>query len=292
MASNGEKRECKFVMPPKKKPKEGVIPKVKDLTGGPATKVPPPEKVMRKLGDASMVVGVDIETADWVERKNNTSKGQFGFYHFCHPDDYSQKIVQIGWALGGSREGGPLLHSNECLVQPVGFAIAEKATQKHGISQDDAMQNGRPLVEVLTDFMIMIDQAEAIGARLVAHHLEFDAGIIDRQLHDAGLDHKSAQWREFARKGFCTMDPDVGAWAQRCMGRDVSPDERSAPMMSLRSATNLLLPKTDLVEHLQKYHHTAGADAQLHRLLYIALRSLVRANQEPQTGGPAEECSR
>ena len=50
-------------------------------------------------------------------------------------------------------------------------------------------------------------------------------------------------------------------------------------MMSLKVAANLLLPKSDLVESLQKYQHTAGADAQLHRLLYIALRSLVSRNQ-------------
>ena len=74
-----------------------------------------------------------------------------------------------------------------------------------------------------------------------------------------------SQWTAFARKGFCTMDPDIGAWAQRCLGRDVSPDEKSAPMLSLKAAVNLLLPETALVEGLQMYHHTAGADAQLHR---------------------------
>ena len=131
----------------------------------------------------------------------------------------------------------------------------------------------------------MVDRSEALGARLVVRHLEFDAGIIAQQLCDAGLAHKRDQWAAFARKGFCTMDPDVGAWAQRCRGRDVSPEERSAPMMSLKAAANLLLPKSELVAGLQEHHHTAGADAQLHRLLYIALRSMANMNRPPATTG-------
>ena len=55
MASNREKRECKFVMPPKKKPKERVIPKARDLTKSAAT--PPPNIVVQKLGSAKGVVG-------------------------------------------------------------------------------------------------------------------------------------------------------------------------------------------------------------------------------------------
>ena len=90
-----------------------------------------------------------------------------------------------------------------------------------------------------------------------------------------------AHWAAFARKGFCTMDPDVCAWAQRCKGRDVAPEDNStlALTLSLNAAASLLLPKISRVEYLQKHQHTAGADAELHRLLYIALRSLARANQ-------------
>ena len=84
-------------------------------------------------------------------------------------------------------------------------------------------------------------------------------------------------WTEYNK----CEDPDIGAWAQRCIRGDVSPDEKIAPMMSLKAAANLLLPKSDLVEGLQKYRHTAGADAQLHRLLYIALRSLAARNKDP-----------
>ena len=274
-------RPCKFkICVTKKQAPVPRVPKVSQLIAA-ATTVPPPEAVLRKLGGATIVVGVDIETADWVDRKKSTSKGQFGFFNFCHPDHLMQKIVQIGWAMGEVSEGAPLLEYQELLVQPEGFVIAERATALHGITQEAALSRGRPLRDVLCDFMDMVERAEARGARLVVHHLEFDAGNIDRQLSDAGLVHKRAQWAAFARKGFCTMDPDVCAWAQRCMGRDLASDDNSALVLtlSLKAAANLLLPKSDLIKDLQKNNHTAGADAQLHRLLYIALRSLAQANQ-------------
>ena len=83
--------------------KQAVVPKVPKVSqlriGGP-TGVAPPELVAQKLGDAAVVVGLGVEISDWVERMNTTSKGLFGFYHFCHPDDYMQKIVQIGCTQG------------------------------------------------------------------------------------------------------------------------------------------------------------------------------------------------
>ena len=60
--------------------KQAVVPKVHKISqlriGGP-TGVAPPELVSQKLSDAAVVVGLDVETSDWVDRKNTTSKGQF-----------------------------------------------------------------------------------------------------------------------------------------------------------------------------------------------------------------------
>ena len=277
-----EERPCKFkICVAKKQAVVPRVPKVSQLHIGGPTGVPPPDVVAQKLGDATIVLGVDIETGDWADKKQPTKKGQFGFFHFCHPDNLKQKIVQIGWSLGEAREDAPLLEHAELLVKPENFVIAEKATALHGITQEAALAQGRPLRDVLTEFMGVVGRAEALGARLVVRHLEFDAGNIAQQLADAGLDSMRAEWAAFARKGFCTMDPDVCAWAQRCKGRDVAPEDNStlALTLSLNAAASLLLPKISRVEYLQKHQHTAGADAQLHRLLYIALRSLARANQ-------------
>ena len=182
------------------------VPKISQLRIGGPTGVPPPDVVAQKLGDATVVVGLDIETADWVDKKQPTTKGKFGFFHFCHPDNFSQKIVQIGWAMGEARAGAPLWEYEEFLVKPENFMIAEKATAVHGITQETAMAHGRPLRDVLVDLMCMVRRAKTVGARMVVHHLAFDATIIDEQLGEAGLEHERAEWVAFASAGFCTME--------------------------------------------------------------------------------------
>ena len=61
--------------------KQAVVPKVPKISqlriGGP-TGVAPPELVSQKLSDAAVVVGLDVETSDWVDRKNTTSKASLG----------------------------------------------------------------------------------------------------------------------------------------------------------------------------------------------------------------------
>ena len=83
-----------FVMPPQNGPKVQVIPKLEDLTE--STAGPLPDIVVQKHGDATIVVGVDFEAADWVNKKQPITKEPNGFFHFCHPENASQKIVQIG----------------------------------------------------------------------------------------------------------------------------------------------------------------------------------------------------
>ena len=90
------------------------------------------------------------------------------------------------------------------------------------------------------------------------------------------LHHLLLRWFGIARKGFCTMDPDVGAWVQACNGRDVHRGEHANAVMSLAKAVKLLLHHNEEVQRLLTAAHTAGADSQLHRLVYIALCALVK----------------
>ena len=61
-----------FVMPPQNGPKVQVIPKLEDLTE--STAGPLPGIVVQKHGDATIVVGVDFEAADWVDKKQPITK--------------------------------------------------------------------------------------------------------------------------------------------------------------------------------------------------------------------------
>ena len=59
---------------------------------------------------------------------------------------------------------------------------------KHGISQDAAADAGHTLREALQAMLAALLQCCARGGRLVAHHIEFDAGILIEELRRASLE--------------------------------------------------------------------------------------------------------
>ena len=160
-------------------------------------------------------MGVDVETAGWEEGDTKASmhKGRFGFLTRCREEVFNQRIVQIGWAIGDLDAQSAATGFKERTIKPEGFAITEKATKFHGITHETAQQ-GVSLREAMVEFMGDIQQAAQQGGRVVIHHLEFDAGLIANELVNAGLEDLMEAWVEIAKKGFCTMDPDVGKWLQ------------------------------------------------------------------------------
>jgi len=162
------------------------------------------------------------------------------------------------------------------VIRPSGFEISAKGAACHGITQSDALNVGVPLREALMEFMGAMQRVADSGGRVVIHHLEFDAGIIARELYNTELENFLPLWRDVARQGFCTMDPEVCGWAQACHGRVFQPHE-SDNIMKLGKLLELLLWGNETVQRLtaSKKLHTAGGDAQAHRLVYVALRSLA-----------------
>ena len=71
------------------------------------------------------------------------------------------------------------------------------------------------------------------------------------------------------------MNPYLGKWALNCFGQD-SKSEPSKHTLRLQDLTRLLVKGHD---DLKAQRHTAGADAQLHRLLIIELIGLVKESQ-------------
>ena len=260
--------------PPPKKARTA-IPRVADLPTGIPSAVKPPPIVRQKFGDDELVVGVDVETADWKEGgpKPGMHKGAFGFLTRCREDVFNERIVQIGWAIGNSDPQSAATKYKEIVIKPDGFVISDKAIKFHGITNERA-QKGVSLRDALTEFMAEMQQAAKRGCRVVIHHLEFDAGLIARELVNAGLDDLVDPWTAIAQNGFCTMDPDVGKWLQCCKGRDFEAHE-SKYVLPLRHMLDLLFPSNDKAPLLKSNLHTAAADAQAHRLVYNALRSLA-----------------
>jgi len=264
-------------MPPKKTRKEPVIPKARDYTR--TALVAPSREVEMNIGNAELIVGIDIETHDYEDIKSGLKKGQFGFFHLSDPCVFKQRIVQISWAIGGvDGDATALEEFEEYVVRPEGFAISEKATKKHSITHERALREGLPLRDVLERFMQAMARVEERQGRIGSHNFEFDAGIIMQELENANLHHWRRQWFDMAAKGFCTMDPAIGEWVQHCHGRDRTKDEDGKQVLGLDTLVSLLLPKVGATKTLLDKRHSAGADAQLHRLVFIAMmRMCARA---------------
>ena len=207
-------------------PKKGTkrpCPRAADIIPGPERRyVMPPTAVQAKLGGRVPLIGVDIETHDWTPLPSSTVKGsigQFGHYNLCTPCDIDEpRIVQIGWAVRGWGDRKTVV--TERLVRPVGFRVSEKATAFHGITHARAAERGVPLAHALADLMRAVLDVSSQGGRLVCHQLEFDAGIIAKEISRCKMEEASKLWAEIARAGICTMGPDIGIWIRQSFNDD------------------------------------------------------------------------
>ena len=102
------------------------------------------------------------------------------------------RLVQLAWILaneaGETMEGGAIIY-------PLDFEIPLKATQIHGISQQQALNTGENIRETLLALNQVMQQADT----LVAHNLNFDLGILQSEAlrQDLQLD--------WPRKRYCTV---------------------------------------------------------------------------------------
>ena len=275
--------KCKFVIPegfgPNKERRR--ICKASDVVvmDGVRRNVPPPTPLLKRLGEPDLVVGVDVETHDW--RDNSSNKGRFGRFNWYTLKDEEDiaygRIIQLGWVIGGTESVTPV-DVKTVLVKPGhDMCVSSKATVYHKISQDRLDQQGRPLEEALRMFMHEVTAAYERGARVVAHHFEFDAGVIWKELGRCGLTDLQIKWTEIARGGYCTMNPDVGRWTLECAGKEFGP-QNTMHTLGLKRMVILVAPQyLPMIEN----HHDAGADAQMARLIYVAL--LRRAQSHAKT---------
>jgi DNA polymerase III epsilon subunit-like protein len=224
-----------------------------------------PDVLKDKLSPiAPLVLGLDVETNDWeIHERIKGSIGEHGFYNICCPADLEARIVQLGWAI--HEDTGTVIV--ERVVRPDGFEISKKASEYHGISQKDAIEQGVALAEALRALMLNVQEVCRRGGRLVAHHLEFDAGIISREMRRAGLD-TAEEWSRLVRThGFCTMCPFLGRWLSQCFGRDAGA-ETAMNTLKLQQLVKWLVPPE---KRVSVRFHTAGADAHMTVEVYLAV---------------------
>ena len=269
---------------PKKGTKRPFLRAADILLGPERQYVMPPPVVAAKLGGKIPLIGVDIETHDWTPRcaiDQKGSIGQFGFYNTCLPCNIDEcRIVQIGWAIRdpGDRE----LVVTERLVRPDGFRVSDKATAFHGITHALAAKEGVPLADALAELMRLILELSGRGGRLVCHHLEFDAGIIAKELSRCKMADPSKLWAKIPRAGLCNMDPNIGSWVRQSFNDEVR-EPKTRNTFSLEELVPRLLPER--TELLAK-HHTGGAEACM--ILEVALALHELALPPPDSRGPEE----
>ncbi len=104
------------------------------------------------------------------------------------------RLVEIGWIL--TDQDGVILSENATLVIPDSFVIPDESTLIHGITTEEALNYGVPLVEALHTFCQIIHDADII----VAHNLSFDMRILVSELIRMGM--KNLLWDI---PGICTM---------------------------------------------------------------------------------------
>jgi DNA polymerase III subunit epsilon len=111
-------------------------------------------------------------------------------------------IVQLAWALFD--ENGKQIALYDRIIKPEGFVIPESAAAIHGISTQKALEEGRPVAEVLKEF-----SAATLGAScLVAHNMDFDEKMIRVELLRQGM--PDALQAVPAHKKICTMKSSAG----------------------------------------------------------------------------------
>jgi DNA polymerase III epsilon subunit-like protein len=104
------------------------------------------------------------------------------------------RLVQVAWLI--TDDEGNELKAVEYIIRPNGFAIPQEASRIHGITTENALQNGYELLQVMQEMVVDISNA----GTLIAHNISFDEKIIGAELIRVGLDCDLT-----ARTKKCTM---------------------------------------------------------------------------------------
>ena len=245
-------------------------PRVRDLELRDQHEGDVPKTIVDNFTGTKIVYAFDIETHDIIQE--NTSallNGQYGFpARVPQSTIESLRIIQIGWAVGPIDCSEPATFLR--YVQPEGFNITEAATATHRLTQKVVEDHGDTLECVLKDFMASVQDWYARGARMAAHQIEFDAGIIARELDRCGLHDLSAFWCEAVRAGVCTMDPTLCNWIRVLSGDGEAAGRPRTGPLGIKDSVLLMVPHT---KELRQKHHAADKDAEMTWLLCKSIAS-------------------
>lgn len=105
------------------------------------------------------------------------------------------RLVQIAWLVYDNE--GVKLGGKSYIIRPDGFEIPEESAKIHGITNNIALKNGKPLKVVLKKFSKAMEAADY----LIAHNISFDSMVIESEFLRTEI-----QRGLFGPKRICTKD--------------------------------------------------------------------------------------
>jgi DNA polymerase-3 subunit epsilon len=87
------------------------------------------------------------------------------------------RLVQIAWLLYDEHEN--ILESKSEIIKPEKFLIPKSASDIHGITTEYAIQVGKELNEVLTNFNIVLEKSNFV----IAHNINFDKNTVGAEFY-------------------------------------------------------------------------------------------------------------
>ena len=283
-----EKRKLQFTLPFGKtsSEKRQKIPRAVDIKMASSSDdaarpwVKMPSMLKSSLGDTCWILGINVQTHDWLDVSKQDSKGKIGLFgwYTTDVDANAARLVQLGWAFGNASVGAsPAIKT--MLVKPEGFQIADRAARHHFYSHDDASQNGTPLADVLRDFMKDVSEVYHRGGRICAHNLEFDAGVIGEELKRCGLEELWVEWDQIARGGYSCMNPEAGRWLLECSGEDAGAETKKHILGQEKTLRLLGIWCDNFCQELKA--DKASTNARLTRLVYAKMLERAASDQQP-----------
>lgn len=97
-----------------------------------------------------------------------------------HYPEYWPRLLQLAWAL---TDGDQVLVEENFLINPEDFVIPKSAMEIHGITNERAKEEGKPILDVLAKFSEAISKADV----LVGHNVAFDRSIVTSEFSRAKL---------------------------------------------------------------------------------------------------------
>lgn len=92
------------------------------------------------------------------------------------------RMVQLAWEVHDA--DGVLILKRDAIIKPVGFTIPAEAAAIHGITQERALAEGRPLAEVLGEFLTDAAQVKAAAGHNV---IGFDKSVVLSEMMRASM---------------------------------------------------------------------------------------------------------